>query len=99
MEIMLFRPLLQVDVSFFILYLLYSYLIFLIFLNHFVLDTRFILLHKNQKSEEHIKQFFMDVNELYLKIEMNPFYQFNTPITSKVFRERVLQASQKRLGN
>lgn len=61
------------------------------------LDTRFMLLHKNQKGDEHLKQFFLDINELYLKIMMNPFYQFNTPITSKAFKERVIQAAQKRL--
>lgn len=58
-----------------------------------------MLLHKNQKGDEQLKQFFLDVNELYLKILMNPFYQFNTPINSKVFRERVMQAAQKRLSS
>jgi hypothetical protein len=58
--------------------------------------VKFMLLH-NLKNEDSIKNFFVDVHEFYLKILMNPFYEVNTPITSKVFDDRVKQLALKKL--
>jgi len=59
-------------------------------------NVKFMLLHA-QKSEEAIKTFFTDAHELYLKILMNPFYEVNTPITSKVFDDRIKALVQRKL--
>jgi len=55
-----------------------------------------MLLHA-PKSEEAIKTFFTDAHELYIKILMNPFYEVNTPVTSKVFDERIRALVQRKL--
>lgn len=41
------------------------------------------------KGEDTIRNFFNDVYELYVRLSMNPFYQFDTPIGSKDFDKRV----------
>ncbi|EFA86777.1 trafficking protein particle complex subunit 2 [Heterostelium album PN500] len=48
---------------------------------------KFMLLHE-KKDEEAIRNFFVDVHDLYLKILLNPFYTYNTPITSTAFDAR-----------
>jgi hypothetical protein len=54
-------------------------------------DVKFlILLQGDRKVDENsMKQFFSDVYELYLKIQLNPFHEFNTPISSKLFDQKV----------
>jgi len=59
-------------------------------------NIKFMLLHP-QKSEDAIKGFFTEAHELYLKVLMNPFYEANTPIESKVFDERMRSLLQKKL--
>ena len=70
-----------------------------------------MLLHE-KKDEDGVKNFFQEVHELYLKVSktnlswwnwftfqllMNPFYVFNTPITSTAFDDRVKSIAKRRL--
>ncbi|EGG17789.1 RNA polymerase II subunit 5-mediating protein [Cavenderia fasciculata] len=55
---------------------------------------KFMLLHE-KKDEEAIKNFFGEVHDLYIKILLNPFYTYNTPITSTVFDARVRKLGAK----
>eukprot|EP01029_Cantina_marsupialis_P010142 TRINITY_DN231910_c0_g1_i1.p1 TRINITY_DN231910_c0_g1~~TRINITY_DN231910_c0_g1_i1.p1 ORF type:complete len:135 (+),score=18.83 TRINITY_DN231910_c0_g1_i1:88-492(+) len=56
--------------------------------------TKFLLLH-SFKNEEGIRSFFNEVHELYLTIEMNPFYEKGSPITSKRFVNSVKEIANK----
>jgi len=56
-----------------------------------------MLLHGG-KSEDSIKNFFSDVYELYVKLLMNPFYAYDTPITSKAFDTRVRAIARRYLS-
>jgi trafficking protein particle complex subunit 2 len=47
-----------------------------------------MLLHTG-KNDDAIRNFFQDVYELYVKLSMNPFYQYDTPIISAAFDTRV----------
>ncbi|EFC48616.1 sedlin-domain-containing protein [Naegleria gruberi] len=60
-------------------------------------NIRFLLLFENDKKndDQTIKSFFSDVFELYIKIQMNPFYELYTPITSHDFDTRVKQLANK----
>eukprot|EP00698_Gefionella_okellyi_P005978 TRINITY_DN1541_c0_g1_i1.p2 TRINITY_DN1541_c0_g1~~TRINITY_DN1541_c0_g1_i1.p2 ORF type:complete len:136 (+),score=24.14 TRINITY_DN1541_c0_g1_i1:49-456(+) len=49
---------------------------------------KFMLLHEG-RAEEAIRGFFQDVCELYVKVQMNPFYETNQRITSPMFDQRV----------
>jgi len=61
-------------------------------------NVKFMLVYSAGKlSEEPIKNFFIEANELYLKILMNPFYVVNTPISSKFFSDRIKAIILKRL--
>lgn len=51
-------------------------------------NIKFMLLH-NGKNDDVIKSFFNDVYEIYVKLLMNPFTQYDAPITSKLFDSRV----------
>jgi trafficking protein particle complex subunit 2 len=55
---------------------------------------KFCLLHEN-KSEEGIKQFFQEIHELYIKIQLNPFYEPNSEIQNVYFKEKVLSLASK----
>ncbi|GAM17909.1 hypothetical protein SAMD00019534_010840, partial [Acytostelium subglobosum LB1] len=55
---------------------------------------KFMLLHE-KKDEDAIRNFFVDVHDLYLKILLNPFYTYNTPITSPAFDARVRKLGAK----
>ena len=54
----------------------------------------FLLLHSG-KGEDSVRQFFIEVHELYVKVLMNPFHEFNTPITSPLFDARVKVLGRK----
>lgn len=57
---------------------------------------QFLLLHEG-KSEDNIKTFFQDVYELYVRLLMNPFYHFDTPIIDKEFDKRVRTIARRYL--
>ena len=48
-------------------------------------------------TEEAIRQFFMDVYDVWVKNLMNPFYTVNMDVKSPVFRARVAAAGRKYL--
>jgi hypothetical protein len=56
--------------------------------------VKFMILHCG-KSDDLVKNFFLDVHELYVKLSMNPFYQFDTSIDSKDFDSRVRAAGRR----
>ncbi|KAL9650807.1 hypothetical protein ABK040_001857 [Willaertia magna] len=59
-------------------------------------NVRFLLLFENdKKSDDQIKNFFNDVYELYVKIQLNPFYELNSSITSTDFDNRVKSLANK----
>lgn len=60
-------------------------------------NIKFMLLHSG-KSEDSIKNFFTDVYELYVKLSMNPFYKYDTPITNKSFDSRVRSVARRYLS-
>ncbi|EED92260.1 hypothetical protein THAPSDRAFT_19622, partial [Thalassiosira pseudonana CCMP1335] len=51
-------------------------------------NVKFMLLHGG-KGDDVIKSFFNEVYGYYVKLSMNPFYKYDTPITSKAFDARV----------
>lgn len=55
-----------------------------------------MLLHTG-KNEESVRNFFQDVYELYVKFSMNPFYQYDTPISSAAFDTRVRAIARRYL--
>ncbi|EAL66023.1 trafficking protein particle complex subunit 2 [Dictyostelium discoideum AX4] len=55
---------------------------------------KFLLLHE-KKDEDAIKNFFVEVHDLYLKILLNPFYEYNKPITSTAFDAKVRKIGTK----
>mmetsp|Transcript_8073 Transcript_8073/g.9228 ORF Transcript_8073/g.9228 Transcript_8073/m.9228 type:complete len:156 (+) Transcript_8073:887-1354(+) len=70
--------------------------------------AKFLLLHEQKaedgargriphKNEESIKLFFSEVNDLYSKTVLNPFYSPDQPIRSQVFQERVHTLGRKLL--
>ncbi|KAI9837798.1 MAG: hypothetical protein M1819_006732 [Sarea resinae] len=48
-------------------------------------------------TEEAIRQFFVDVYEVWVKTLMNPFYHVDMEVRSPVFRNRVAAAGKKYL--
>mmetsp|Transcript_19471 Transcript_19471/g.29989 ORF Transcript_19471/g.29989 Transcript_19471/m.29989 type:complete len:137 (-) Transcript_19471:170-580(-) len=58
---------------------------------------KFLVLHSG-KSEELLKNFFADVYELYVKLTMNPFYKYDSPIVSKAFDKRVRAVARRYLS-
>mmetsp|Transcript_52623 Transcript_52623/g.119942 ORF Transcript_52623/g.119942 Transcript_52623/m.119942 type:complete len:129 (-) Transcript_52623:247-633(-) len=51
-------------------------------------NTKFLLLHEG-RNEENIKNFFVDVHELYLKAMLSPFVEQDSPIKSLAFDKKV----------
>eukprot|EP00804_Cyclotella_cryptica_P023627 CCRYP_011959-RA/>CCRYP_011959-RA protein AED:0.26 eAED:0.26 QI:255/1/1/1/1/1/3/1693/138 len=60
-------------------------------------NIKFMLLHGG-KGEEVIKSFFNDVYGYYVKLSMNPFYKYDTPIRSKAFEARVKASARAYLS-
>jgi hypothetical protein len=59
-------------------------------------NIKFLLVHET-KNEESIRQFFTELNDLYVKTLLNPFYKVNDPITSPVFDMKVRLFAKKYL--
>lgn len=51
-------------------------------------NIRFLLLHEG-RNEDQVRQFFLEVYEAYVKLLLNPFYQYDTPIVSSSFDQRI----------
>lgn len=52
---------------------------------------------ERKKFEESLKLFFTDIHTAYVNLIMNPFYELNSPITSKVFDQHVREYYSKYL--
>ncbi|WFD41088.1 TRAPP subunit [Malassezia japonica] len=59
-------------------------------------NAKFIILHEH-KHEEGIRNFLMDVWELWVKVMMNPFQEPNDPIRSPSFDTRLRAAARRHL--
>ncbi|RDB23219.1 Trafficking protein particle complex subunit 2 [Hypsizygus marmoreus] len=59
-------------------------------------NMKFVLLHEG-KNDDGIRQFFMDVWELYVKTMLNPFHTAHTTIRSATFDARVRASAKKHL--
>ncbi|CDK27755.1 unnamed protein product [Kuraishia capsulata CBS 1993] len=59
-------------------------------------NVKFMLLH-DVKAEESIRQFFIEINDLYVKMLLSPFYNFNESIKSGSFDMRVRLLAKKYL--
>eukprot|EP00040_Diaphanoeca_grandis_P043829 m.10431 g.10431 ORF g.10431 m.10431 type:complete len:141 (+) comp8300_c0_seq2:416-838(+) len=55
---------------------------------------RFMLLH-DLRNEDGIRNFFVEVHDLYIKILLNPFYTPGTIITHAGFREKLKNLAKK----
>ncbi|KAL0479739.1 trafficking protein particle complex subunit 2 [Acrasis kona] len=54
--------------------------------------VRFLILFDGErKSDDSIKQFFTEVHELWVKIQLNPFYELNATIDSPSFESKIKQ--------
>lgn len=58
---------------------------------------KFLILH-DTRNEENIKTFCQAVNELYVKLLLNPFYTANTRIENKDFDVKVRALARRYLG-
>ncbi|EEY55507.1 trafficking protein particle complex subunit 2, putative [Phytophthora infestans T30-4] len=58
--------------------------------------VKFLLLHET-RNDDTVKAFFHEVHELYVKLLMNPFYEYDTPISSEVFDARVKTLARRYL--
>lgn len=59
-------------------------------------NVKFLLLHE-LTSEETIRQFFFELNDLYVKTLLNPFYSVNDVIKNSVFDLKVKYLAKKYL--
>jgi len=59
-------------------------------------NMKFVLLH-DAKGDDSVKNFFLEVWELYVKTAMNPFYTAHSAIRSSVFDARVRGSAKKHL--
>lgn len=60
-------------------------------------NVKFMVLHSG-KGEEMLRNFFNEVYAYYVKLSMNPFYKYDTAITSKAFDTRVRAAARAYLS-
>ncbi|XP_055341893.1 trafficking protein particle complex subunit 2-like [Paramacrobiotus metropolitanus] len=70
--------------------------------------VKFVLLHPNREESQSalrkeesdiIRNFFYAVYEIYMKMILNPFYELDSEITSRAFREKFQQLVKKHLLN
>ncbi|CCI48689.1 hypothetical protein ABG067_006214 [Albugo candida] len=59
-------------------------------------NLKFLLLH-DSRNDDAIKSFFLELYELYLKLLMNPFYEYDTKIASEIFDARVKTLARRYL--
>lgn len=59
-------------------------------------NYRFLLLHEN-RQEDGVKMFFTDLYNLFTKATLNPLYVDFQPITSTLFRDKVMLLARKHL--
>ncbi|AWU74101.1 uncharacterized protein C5L36_0A07040 [Pichia kudriavzevii] len=59
-------------------------------------NTKFILISDSIPTDN-IRLFCMEINELYIKKSLSPFHEYNTPIRSKAFHQRVKHIASKYL--
>lgn len=59
-------------------------------------NVRFLLLH-DSKSDESIRQFFLDLWDIYVKTILSPFYKEGDPLSNPHFDSKVKQIVQKNL--
>ncbi|XKL67299.1 hypothetical protein PGB90_002790 [Kerria lacca] len=59
---------------------------------------RFLMVH-DVKNEDGIKNFFLEIYEMFIKYSMNPFYRMNTVIKCSLFDRKVLFYGRKHLVN
>jgi hypothetical protein len=64
----------------------FNFLLVSAFVTH---GGKFFLLLHNGKSEDAVRQFFTDVQDIYVKHMVNPFSQPNSPIVSPYFDTQV----------
>ncbi|KAG7812129.1 hypothetical protein KL921_001361 [Ogataea angusta] len=60
-------------------------------------NIKFIISTNVKNQDESIRQFFIEVNELYVKNLLSPFYNVNDPIRSVGFDSRVCLLAKKYL--
>ncbi|CAM9679862.1 unnamed protein product [Ascophyllum nodosum] len=56
--------------------------------------AKLMLLHDG-RADDAIRSFFAEVHELYVKLLMNPFYAYDSPIVSPAFDQRVKALARK----
>ncbi|GMM51805.1 TRAPP subunit [Starmerella bacillaris] len=59
-------------------------------------NVRFLLLH-DSRNDESIKQFFLDLWDIYTKTILSPFYKEGDPLGNPHFNARVKQIIRKNL--
>ena len=57
----------------------------------------FLLLHHSNRSEESIRNFFVEIHEIYVKHLLNPFYVPDSPVLSMHFDLHVRALSKRYL--
>eukprot|EP00903_Cladosiphon_okamuranus_P006005 g5925.t1 len=58
--------------------------------------AKLMLLHDG-RTDDAIRTFFAEVHELYVKLLMNPFYAYDSPVISPAFDQRVKALARKLL--
>ena len=58
--------------------------------------VKFLLLHDAPRVEENnIRNFFMEIYEIYTKFALNPLYVHHTPIKSAIFEKKAQNLAKK----
>lgn len=60
-------------------------------------NAKFMILTNTKVNDESIRQFFIELNELFVKKILSPFYKVNSPITDIQFDQRVKLLAKKYL--